>query len=459
MTNAEQLEIYHCFKAYDIRGRMPLELNAEIVRRIGCAYAEFLKPQRVVIGRDIRMSSGELSDALCDGLRSAGVDVYDLGLCGTEEVYFATFSQQMDGGVMITASHNPQDYNGLKLVAADARPISDDSGLRQIRSLAQCGQFKESKRHGQRLELDVRNDYIAHLLNYVEIGDLPALKVVVNAGNGCAGPIIDALAPYLPCEFIRLHHQPDGQFPNGVPNPLLPENRRSTSEAVVRYGADLGIAWDGDFDRCFFFDHQGNFVDSYYVISLLAQSFLTKYPGETIVHDPRLCWNTTEVIAAHGGQVVQSRPGHSFMKQTMRDVDAVYGGEVSAHHFFRDFSYCDSGMIPWLLVLELMGRSGRTLASLVAERQLCFPVSGEINVAIDRAPQCLEQFEYEYSKQAVSVEHCDGLSLEFENWRLNLRCSNTEPLVRLNIETRNDSELLKEKTAEILRWLEAWKHD
>jgi len=446
-----------CFKAYDIRGRLPDELNEEIAYRIGRGYAQFLHPQRVVVGRDVRLSSDTLAAAVTRGLCDAGVDVYDIGLCGTEEVYFATFHEQMDGGIMVTASHNPMDYNGLKLVREQSRPISADTGLTDIRALAEKGDFALADKVGQVRQLDVRCAYIEHLLGYVDADALTPFKVVVNAGNGCAGPVLDLLKDRLPIEMITINHNPDGNFPNGIPNPLLTENRAATADAVRAHGAVAGIAWDGDFDRCFLFDETGAFIEGYYIVGLLAEAFLAKNPGANIVHDPRLVWNTFDVVKQAGGTAVESKSGHSFIKEKMRKVDAVYGGEMSAHHYFRDFSYCDSGMIPWLLVLELMARSGKKLSALVGERIRLYPSSGEINRTVKNAPQAMDALQQKYAADAVAIDHVDGLSMAFAQWRFNLRSSNTEPVVRLNVESRGDIALMEEKTAAILNWLEQWQ--
>lgn len=448
-----------CFKAYDIRGRLPDELNDDIAYRIGRAYAEFLQPQRVVVGCDVRLSSKALTAAVSRGLCDGGVDVYDIGLCGTEEVYFATFSEQMDGGIMVTASHNPMDYNGLKLVREQSKPISDDTGLRDIRAIAEAGEFKRADRCGQVLSLNVRLAYIQHLLGYIDSVNLAPVKVVVNAGNGCAGPVLDLLQHQLPLEFIPINHEPDGTFPNGIPNPLLTENRSATADAVIAHGAVAGIAWDGDFDRCFLFDEMGRFIEGYYIVGLLAAAFLDKHAGAKIVHDPRLVWNTLDVVQRTGGEAVESKSGHSFIKEKMRQVDAVYGGEMSAHHYFREFSYCDSGMIPWLLVLELMATSGKSLSVLVGEMIENYPSSGEINRQLSAASEAMVALEQKYGSDAVAVDHVDGLSVAFTDWRFNLRSSNTEPVVRLNVESRRDVKLMEEKTAEILHWLDQWQEN
>lgn len=443
-------EILRCFKAYDVRGRLPDELNEQSAERIGRAYAEFIKPERVVVGRDIRHSSASLCSALADGLMAGGVDVYDIGLCGTEEIYFSTFSEGFDGGIMVTASHNPIDYNGMKFVRRDSRPISGDDGLFAIRDLAVAGLFSESMYSGTRQAFDNKKRYIEHLLGYVNLPELCPRKIVVNAGNGCAGPVIDLLEQRLPCQFIKVHHQPDGNFPNGIPNPLLPENRSATAEAVLKYGADFGIAWDGDFDRCFFFDERGRFIEGYYLVGLLAESFLQRNPGSRIIHDPRLTWNTIDIVTRCGGVPVMSKTGHAFIKARMREEDAIYGGEMSAHHYFRDFAYCDSGMIPWLLVYGLICSSGKTLAELVDERMRAFPASGEINRRVDDPVVLFEIVRQIYAAQSVSSDTIDGVSFEMPDWRFNLRSSNTEPVVRLNVESRGDEALMRKHTEELL---------
>jgi phosphomannomutase len=441
------------FKAYDLRGRIPDELNEEVAYLVARGYAQFLAPNRVVVGQDIRLSSAGLADAVCRGLTDSGVDVFDIGVCGTEGVYFATFNGDYDGGIMVTASHNPPDYNGMKFVRERSKPISGDTGLKEIRQFAETGAFPVAARQGVRRSIDTRKAYIEHLLSYVDRAKLKPLKIVVNAGNGGAGSFIDLLEPLLPFQFIKIHHNIDGHFPNGVPNPMLEQNRLSTSEAIRRSGADLGLAWDGDFDRCFFFDGTGAFVEGYYLVGLLASVFLKKSPGSKIVHEPRLTWNTIDIVKSLGGETVVSKSGHAFIKDVMRKADAVYGGEMSAHHYFRDFAYCDSGMIPWLVVTELMSVSGKSLAELVAERVRSFPVSGEINSRVPDAMAAVAAVEMRYVPKALSVDRMDGLSVEYADWRFNLRSSNTEPLLRLNVEARGSEVLLRQKTAEILALL------
>lgn len=439
-----------CFKAYDVRGRVPSELDEDVAYRVGRAYAEFVGARRVAVGRDIRLSSPALAAALTRGLTDSGVDVLDIGVVGTEIVYFATFHEKLDGGIMVTASHNPPDYNGMKMVREESRPISADTGLKDIQAIAERESFREPERKGTVETVDVRPAYIEHLLSYVDREALKPLKIVVNAGNGGAGPIVDLLEPHLPFEFVKLHHTPDGTFPNGVPNPMIERNRVVTIEKVRETGADLGLAWDGDFDRCFFFDEKGTFIEGYYIVGLLAMSFLEKYPGETIVHDPRLTWSTIDLVERAGGKPVQSKSGHAFIKQTMREVDAIYGGEMSAHHYFRRFSYADSGMIPWLLLTEIMCKRGAKLSQLVEERMTLFPASGEINRRVEDAAATMRRIEEEYAPRAKRVEHVDGISIEFDDWRFNLRASNTEPLLRLNVESRGDAALMRAKTDELL---------
>ena len=521
-----------CFKAYDVRGRIPDQLNEDIARRIGRAFVgailsekafpETAQPEtagadatrhdaarhgQVVVGRDIRLTSESLKDALVEGLLDGGVDVLDIGQCGTEEVYFAVVHTGATGGVMVTASHNPKDYNGMKFVRADAKAVSADSGLPEIKALAETlgKSGGEPGTRGRCQPLDITGAYDEHLLSYIDVSALNSLsdlgdsgeaddksrpvfrpleensgdylpkrngemdgsaaaavgqpqvrqavkplKLVVNAGNGGAGAVIDRLEARLPFEFVKLHHEPDGHFPNGVPNPLLAENRAVTADAVRHHGADMGLAWDGDFDRCFFFDENGDYIEGYYLVGLLAEVFLRRAAGGRVVHDPRLTWNTLEVVERLGGEPVQSKAGHAFMKETMRKTDAVYGGEMSAHHFFRDFSYCDSGMIPWLLVAELLGQQGRSLSELVAERMAAYPCSGEINRQIDDPQATLALVEARYAKGALRVDRTDGLGIEYPDWRFNLRLSNTEPLVRLNVESRADVALMHRRRDELL---------
>ncbi|NOQ46470.1 MAG: phosphomannomutase [Desulfobulbaceae bacterium] len=450
-------EPLRCFTAYDVRGRIPDQLNEEIASRIALAFAQQFSAEKIVIGRDIRLSSAGIADALSDILTRQGVDVIDIGLCGTEEMYFAVFNGEVhgvDGGIMVTASHNPADYNGMKLVQKSARPVSGDTGLKEIAEKAASDTwFQERKKsrpdkQGVRISAHDKKSYIKYILSYVQIEKLQPLKLVINGGNGCAGPVIDLLEQYLPFELIKLNHEPDGTFPNGVPNPLLPEKREATAQAVREHGADLGIAWDGDFDRCFLYDETGRFIEGYYIVGLLGVAMLKAHPGATILHDPRLIWNTREMVKNAGGNPLMTRTGHAFIKEKMRESDAVYGGEMSAHHYFRDFGYCDSGMLPWLLVCQLMSGSGEKLSEMVNDRMAAYPISGEINSTVNDPDEVIRVIEEKYLEG--EKDYTDGLSVTFPKYRFNLRKSNTEPVLRLNVETRGDQQLLQRKTEELL---------
>jgi phosphomannomutase len=456
-----------CFKAYDIRGKLGEELNTDIAYRIGRAFAQHTKAKKVVVGGDVRLTSEELKLALANGLMDGGTDVIDLGLCGTEHIYFATSHLNCDGGIVVTASHNPIDYNGLKLVRENSKPISGDTGLFDIKALAEQNSFSNIEQKGQLSHYDITESYTAHLLTYVDTDNFSLLKrplkLVVNAGNGTAGPALDGIESVfkqleVPIEFIKVHHQPDGNFPNGIPNPLLVENRAATRDAVIKHKADMGIAWDGDFDRCFLFDEQGEFIEGYYIVGLLAENFLAKTMGlndsaQKIIHDPRLTWNTIDIVEQSGGQAIQSKTGHAFIKERMRSEDAIYGGEMSAHHYFRDFFYCDSGMIPWLLIAELVCLQKQSLSSLVAARIEAYPSSGEINNKLADPKKAIARVFERYHGDAGVIDRTDGISMEFDNWRFNLRSSNTEPVVRLNVESRGDKRLMQVKTQEVLALL------
>ncbi len=444
-----------CFKAYDVRGRIPDELNEETVYKIGLAYSQVIKPKSVVVGYDVRLTSKSLSNALINGLTDSGVNVLNIGLCGTEEVYFSTFYYKADGGIMVTASHNPMDYNGLKFVRENSKPVSGDNGLFEIKEKVEENISVLNTDKGTIEYLDHKKSYIEHLLGYIDLKKLKPLKIVVNTGNGCASPVVNLLEKHLPFEFIKINHEPDGNFPNGIPNPLLPENRQPTIDAVIKYKADLGIAWDGDFDRCFFFDENGEFIEGYYIVGLLAKSFLKKFKGAKIIHDPRLVWNTIEIVKQLGGIPIETKTGHAFIKDRMRKEDAVYGGEMSAHHYFKDFSYCDSGMIPWLLIAELICEENKNLSDFIKEMKEKYPVSGEINIKVENTDKILKAIEEKYKTNCLKISKIDGLSMEFENWRFNLRSSNTEPLLRLNVETKQNVKLLESKTNELLNQIKS----
>jgi len=476
-----------CFKAYDIRGKLIEQLDEQVAYRIGRAFAEYMQAKTVVVGGDVRLTSQPLKLALSAGLIDGGATVTDLGMTGTEEIYFATKHLGVDGGIEVTASHNPIDYNGMKLVKTDSKPVSGDTGLFAIRDLAETYSVDDVQARlelysnglvseqafiqgessvevnklgatGQYNELDNMPAYVAHMLTYIETNNITPIKLVVNAGNGAAGDALDAIqsaleAANVPIEFIKVHHKPDGTFPNGIPNPLLPESRADTANAVIENSANMGIAWDGDFDRCFLFDEKGDFVEGYYIVGLLAKAFLDKDPGSKIIYDPRVYWNTEDIVLSAGGIPIKSKTGHAFIKERMRADDAVYGGEMSAHHYFRDFAYCDSGMIPWLLVAELLCTTQKPLSQLVEERIAAFPSSGEINSTLADPDASIKSVLDKYEASATVVDYTDGIGLEFENWRFNLRKSNTEPVVRLNVESRADIALMEEKTAELLALL------
>jgi len=445
-----------CFKAYDIRGELGTELNEDIAYRIGRAYGEFIRPKTIVVGGDVRLTSESLKLALANGLRDAGTDVLDIGMSGTEEIYFATFHLGIDGGIEVTASHNPMNYNGMKLVREGARPVSGDTGLRDVQRLAEANDFApvEEGKRGSYIQISVLDAYVDHLMGYIDLNNFTQpMKLVINSGNGAAGHIIDEIEKRFkqanaPVSFIKVHHEADGNFPNGIPNPLLPECRKDTSDAVRTHQADMGIAFDGDFDRCFLFDENAEFIEGYYIVGLLAEAFLKKEAGAKIIHDPRLTWNTIDVVTKAGGIPVMSKTGHAFIKERMREEDAVYGGEMSAHHYFRDFAYCDSGMIPWLLVAELLAVKGETLSGLVSERMKAFPCSGEINYKVSNAKSTIAALKAKYLSSAIAEDNTDGISLDCQGWRFNVRTSNTEPLLRLNVETEGNtvalSKILKE---------------
>jgi phosphomannomutase len=455
-----------CFKAYDIRGQLGTELDEDIAYWIGRGYAQRIKPQSAVLGGDARETSEAIKQAVARGLMDSGVDVIDIGQVGTEEVYFAVQHLGVDGGIEITASHNPIDYNGMKPVGKGSRPISGETGLLDIKKIAEQAianklpQALVASKAGSYRKESILGAYVEHLLTYINPDNLKPMKVVVNSGNGVAGHVIDEMERIfieraIPIEFVKVHHEPDASFPNGIPNPILVENRQQTTDAVIQSGADFGIAWDGDFDRCFLFDQRGQFIEGYYIVGLLAEAYLLKNPGAKIIHDPRLTWNTQEICQSTGGKAVQSKTGHAFIKEIMREQDAVYGGEMSAHHYFKDFGYCDSGMIPWLLVAELICVKSVNLSTLVKERISKFPSPGEINRKVKNVQDTLDTVEQLFSKQAISVDKTDGISLEFKDWRFNLRGSNTEPVIRLNLETRGDLKLMQEMTDKILAIIES----
>ncbi|PSU34113.1 phosphomannomutase CpsG [Photobacterium phosphoreum] len=447
-----------CFKAYDVRGRLGDEINTDIAYRIGRAFGEYLNPKNVVVGGDVRLTSEDLKLALSDGLLDSGCDVIDIGITGTEEIYFATKNLNVDGGIEVTASHNPINYNGMKFVREDAKPISSDTGLNEIKKLAELNDFYTTKKRGVYIKQSNLNSYVDHLMTYISAENIKPIKLVVNSGNGAAGHVIDEIEKRfikndIPIKFIKINHEENGRFPNGIPNPLLPECREDTRLAVIENHADMGIAWDGDFDRCFLFDENGQFIEGYYIVGLLAEAFLHKEPNAKIIHDPRLIWNTIDIVKTVGGTPIMSKTGHAFIKERMRKEDAIYGGEMSAHHYFRDFYYCDSGMIPWLLVTELLCSKEINLSDMVKDKIKKYPSSGEINLKLQDPLAAINNvFEF-YKKKAVSCDTTDGLSLDFDLWRFNLRVSNTESIVRLNVESKGMIKIMNDKTNEILNIL------
>lgn len=437
------------FKAYDIRGKVPSELNEDLAYKTGFAFANYLKCKTIVIGHDVRKSSMGISNALTEGITDAGCNVIDLGLCGTEMIYFGTPFLNADGGVMITASHNPPEYNGLKFVKKGSVPFGYDSGLKEIEQMILQNKLGEkSPVKGTVITKDIMKELIANLQKFYKKDTMKPYKVVVNGGNGCIGPALDALEPFMPIKMIKVFHEPDSNFPNGVPNPLLPENRKPTIDAILKNKADLGVAWDGDYDRCFFFDEKGNFIEGYYLVGLLAKSILKTNPGEIIVHDPRLTWNTLEVVKKAGGKTVVSVSGHAYIKEKMREVNSIYGGEMSAHHYFRDNFYTDSGLIPFVLVLQLMSDENKPFSELVEEMIKAYPCSGEINSTVDNPKAKIAEIKEKYSDGCQN--ELDGISVEYDKWRFNVRMSNTEPLLRLNVESAGDIKLMQDKTEELL---------
>ncbi|MCY6382240.1 phosphomannomutase [Hoeflea prorocentri] len=441
------------FKAYDIRGEIPAQVNMPFAYRFGQAVAAQEQRKAVVVGHDMRQDSPALAGALAQGLLDSGVDVLPLGQCGTEEVYFHTDHSGADAGLMITASHNPKNYNGIKMVLKGARAATHDNALGPLEKLVYSDRkFPVVSDYAKRGVLAPQLDktaYIERLVKQVAGRDLKPLKIVCHAGNGCAGPVIDLLEEHLPFTFIKVDHQPDPSLPNGIPNPLLPEKRERASRAVIEHGADLGLAWDGDFDRCFFYDERGRFVEGYYLVGLIAQTMLRAHPGATVLYDPRLTWNTVDIVEAAGGTAKICRTGHAFFKQMLRDEDAVYGGEMSAHHYFRDFSYCDTGMVPWLAVVAELSATGAKLSEMVEERISAFPCSGELNFTVDDSKTVIDRIADHFSPSYPNVETIDGLSMAFDDWRFNVRASNTEPLLRLNVESRGNADLVAKKVAEI----------
>ncbi|MBB24779.1 MAG: phosphomannomutase [Geminicoccus sp.] len=445
------------FKAYDVRGIVPDQLNPGVAARIAGGVMAATGGRTFVVGHDVRLHSRGLVEAMIEALVDAGGDVIDLGLCGTEEVYFWTGHEDADAGLMVTASHNPAEYNGVKFVGKAAAPLSPD-GMGAVRDWAASEALLTTAAQPGRVRAPAHPEaYIDRLMGFASLEKVRPLHIVLNAGNGCAGPVVEALAERMPPQ-VRLslvHGEPDGSFPHGIPNPLLPDRRQATTDVVRALGADFGVAFDGDFDRCFFFDGEGRFVEGYYIVGLLARAVLGRSaPGTPIVYDNRMTWATEAAIAAAGGRAVVSRTGHVFLKRALREHGAAYGGEMSAHHYFHEFYSCDSGMIPWLLIAQLVGEGDRSLYEHVAAAQAAFPCSGEINFRLDNTAAALTRVEAAFAGTGQR-EDIDGVSYSFADWRFNVRLSNTEPLLRLNVETRGDTALLAEKTDQLRTLIEA----
>ncbi len=439
----------NAFKAYDIRGKIPSELNEALIYKIGQSTIRLLEDmQTVIIGYDAREDSHSFAKTLEQSFLDGGCDVINLGLCGTEQVYFYTGHLGSDAGLMVTASHNPKDYNGIKIVQKNAAPLSGKVSLNKLKNYVEDYQSISARQKGNARIIEDKTDYIQHLLSYIDISKLKPLTIVTNAGNGTAGLIIDRLEAYLPCKFIKIQNNPNSSFPYGIPNPLLPKNRKYTAEAVKTSKADFGIAWDGDYDRCFFFDHKGHFIEGYYIVGLLAQALLEKNKGGNIIYDPRLTWNSIDMITKAGGNPIISQTGHALIKQKMRATGAIYGGEMSAHHYFNNFYYCDSGMIPWLLIYYLLSTQNKNLKELTQAAQNQYPCSGEKNYNVNSPKSVISAIKNHFMDEPtlMAMHHLDGLSMEFKDWRFNLRSSNTEALLRLNIEAKNSPSLMQEKT-------------
>ena len=451
-----------CFKAYDIRGEIDININEAIAYRVGRSVAQHFNSKSIVVGFDARETSPAFAKAVGQGIMDAGSNLIDIGLAGTEEMYWAVSNFSASAGIVVTASHNPINYNGMKIVKSGSRPLNDNEDFKAIKNLAETEKWAKTDNKGSHLDYSnqARSDYVTKVLSFVNRNKLKPLKIVINSGNGAAGPTFDAIEKKLntnnpKIEFVRVDHTPDSTFPNGIPNPLLHENHHKTADIVKNVGADFGVAFDGDFDRCFFFDETGKFVPGEYLVGLLASIFLEKEQGATIVHDPRVIWNTQDIVSQKGGKAEQSKTGHAFIKQTMRKHEAVYGGEMSAHHYFRDFAYCDSGMIPWLLVAELVSIKNQSLGDLVKDRVSSFPSSGEINFKVKDADNSISSVLENYQSQAKTLDKTDGFSLIIDDWRFNLRKSNTEPLVRLNIESKGTSINLDDQVKKISKLLKS----
>ncbi|HEY5693023.1 MAG TPA: phosphomannomutase/phosphoglucomutase [Gaiellaceae bacterium] len=436
------------FKAYDVRGIYPDELDEEGAEAIGRAYVEQFEPRRMAVGRDMRTSSPAMQEAVMRGAAAAGADVLDLGLVGTEMVYFAVSSLGLEGGAMVTASHNPKEYTGMKLVRRGALPVGGESGLLDVRDRALAGDGAASPSEEGRIEPhDIWPAYVDRVLSFVDVAAIEPLRVVIDAANGMAGAMLPPVLERLPVDTVRCYFEPDGSFPNHEPNPLLPENREFVVRKTLEEGADLGVAFDGDADRCFFVDDTGEFVPGDFVTALFAESVLEKEPGAKVIYDVRASRAVPDTIERAGGVPLVNRVGHAFIKARMRKDDATFAGEVSGHYYFRDFSQADSGVVPFLLMLELISKRGRRLSEILEPLRSRYFITGELNTPVPDVALKLQELKERYADGRVS--HLDGISVDFDDWHFNVRPSNTEPLLRLNLEATSE-ELMERKRDEVL---------
>ncbi len=441
------------FKAYDIRGVYPTELDEAGAYEIGRGYVEQFEPRRMAVGRDMRLSGPEMQAAVMRGAAEAGADVLDLGLIGTEMLYFGVGELGLDGGIVVTASHNPKEYTGMKIVRRGALPVGGESGLFDVRDRATSGARHRTGPSGTVTPYDIWPAYVDRVMSFIDVSTLRPLRVVIDAANGMAGAMLPPVLARLPIETVRCFFEPDGSFPNHEPNPLLPENREFIVAKTLEEGADLGVAFDGDADRCFFVDDTGEFVPGDFVTALLAESVLEKEPGAKIIYDVRASWAVPETIEAAGGIPLVNRVGHAFIKHRMRKEEAVFGGEVSGHYYFRDFSQADSGVIPFLLMLEVVSKAGRPLSELLRRFRDTYFLTGELNTPVADVPLKLQELKERFGPEGT-VSHLDGLSVDAEDWHMNVRPSNTEPLLRLNLEARSQ-ELMERKRDEVLAVIQA----
>ena len=437
------------FKAYDVRGIHPTQLDEDGAYRIGRGFVEEFEPRRIAVGRDMRLAAPAMAAALIEGAADGGADVLDLGLVGTEMVYYAVGELGLDGGVCVTASHNPKEYTGMKIVRAGALPVGGDSGLQEVRQRVE-GSFGTVERRGEVTPTDVWDGFVAKVLSFVDEEAIRPLRVVVDAANGMAGTMLPPVLARLPqLDVVECYFEPDGSFPNHEPNPLLPENRAFIVEQTRSLGADLGVAYDGDADRCFFVDDSGEFVPGDFVTALLAQAMLAKEPGRKVIYDVRASWGVPRAIEEAGGMPLVNRVGHAFIKHRMREEDALFAGEVSAHYYFRDFTQADTGVVPFLVMLELLSRTGKRFSELLAPFRERYFITGEINTPVADVAQKLRELEERYAAEGGRISHLDGVSVDFDEWHFNVRPSNTEPLLRLNLEALSEP-LMVSKRDEVL---------